>query len=269
MTGNYRMETRYERLMEVHRLIPEFRTSTESKLLPGDVNTSHRKWQDHSRRFEKRTAETGKNKRERHDYMQNKGKVIENTYWDRRAPDGRGVSACLSVGVALKRLPSKFSPPPCCTLPSSRPCHPHSRGGNCDRAQPRFPGSRDWPRRWDRTSAPNHHRANYPHPPLTSSRPPSRFMLRGWHGPGGRGNTPGITTTVDAARYFWRQVDMSFTCTTVGCWLLREKGVRERGEHGTAQCSSTSNHSTLSTFISTLSFFLFLSSSRVPCRYRI
>lgn len=34
------------------------------------------------------------------------------TYWDRRAPDGRGVSACLSVGVALERLPSKFSPPP-------------------------------------------------------------------------------------------------------------------------------------------------------------
>ena len=50
-----------------------------------------------------------------------------------------------------------------------------------------------------------------------------------------RKHTAGITATVDAARYFWRQVDMSFTCTD--CRLLaawRKRGSRERGEHGAA-----------------------------------
>lgn len=91
-----------------------------------------------------------------------------------------------------------------------------------------------------------------PNPPPSyklSASPAALFsplvpFRRGWHGPGGRGSTPGITTTVDAARYFWRQVDMSLTCTTVGCWLRREKGVLDRRER-IGQCSSTSNTSTL------------------------
>lgn len=77
------------------------------------------------------------------------------TYEDRGAPSGWDVSACLSVGVALERLPAESSPPPglrgalscrrvgdSALARRSRALRRHGKARG--RAQPRPSGPRDW-----------------------------------------------------------------------------------------------------------------------------
>ena len=134
-------------------------------------------------------------------------------------------------------------------------------------------------RRSGRASAPDHHRTNGTASPADLLSPSllvlASCLLRAsgvaWppprerqgEGERERKHTPGITATVDAARYFWRQVDMSFTCTTVGCWLRGEKGVPENVANTTQHTVFTTvfletGDSTLSIFVTSKSLPLSL-----------
>lgn len=152
------------------------------------------------------------------------------TYWDRRAPDGRGVSACLSVGVALERLPSKFSPPPASrvTLFPSQ--------STPSLAEEAFGGGSVMAGRSRRFQDPGigRCRASTPNQPSTiaSATPSEGKGERGGRGgEGKRKRAPGITDD-DAGRccavFPARQVDMCLTCANVGRCLEegKKKGVK-------------------------------------------
>lgn len=110
----------------------------------------------------------------------------------------------------MERLPSKFSPPPACTLtlffPSQSTPPPPSRRRQSGRAQPRFPGSWDWPLPCVNPQT-LHHRIRNPRSPPRWREEEEEEEGRTRYNDGGR----------CCAVFLARQVDMRLTCANVGC----------------------------------------------------
>lgn len=167
------------------------------------------------------------------------------------------------LGVSLRR--GGFGTSALGVLPATRsprrPLSPSRRRrrrrrfhrGRRGRAQPRPPGPRDWRRR-GRASAPKPSTINCTAPILRGGRGrvDGGEERRGRGRRRGRETRPGITTTVDAARYFWRQVDIGLTCVRSDCLPASHpasKGfsnVLARFSPPSASGSSTGGSSTLS-----------------------
>lgn len=123
----------------------------------------------------------------------------------------------------MKRLPSKFSPPPALALPSSRPNQPPRSPRGLEEAV--WQGAAAVSRILGLAAAVR----QPPNPPPSHPQPP-RLPPSPQRGRGRRGGGEARTRYNDAGRccavFLARQVDMSLTCANVGCWLEEEKGVK-------------------------------------------